>query len=191
MWTAMLRLYKTHDAHTDKILSWTAVSLRRYLPPHVELHKYALSYCVGSFFDSCRNVYDNVLDDREVLDRFWTLARENEQSLNDKVANSGEKFGIRMKSPMSGAEMGCHMGFSSLGVIETEPVEEGGVFEIENSFMKGCIPETHVRMLFYCFAFTLKNESFWAIANNSRFIDHRLVDEFIDIFQRLVELITK
>lgn len=188
LWTATLRLFKKHNDTADKILAWTAVSLRRYRPES-EINKYMLGYCVGSFFDVFPNAYDNVLDDSDVAAKFWTLARQNDVNLTDKVANSSQKFGIKMKSPMIGDEMGFHVGFSSVGLLETDEIERGGVFTIENAYINGYIPEQNTRYLTYSFSFTIKNQVFWGTMSNSRFFDHRLVEEQFEIFQHIVTIL--
>lgn len=183
-WIAIFRLYKRHNSHLDEILAWIAVSLSRFRP-EIENNKYMLAYCVGAFFVTFSNTFENVLDDSEVLRKFWPLARENDEILSDKVENDMEKFGMKLKTPFIGDEMAIHIGLSNAGRIDANCLK-GGMFSIENVFIKGCIPQTNVRNLFYNLVSSIDNKICWAIASNSYFFDHILVDEFIDLFNEFL-----
>lgn len=196
VWIALARLYKHRGVDLDEINSWTAVSLRRFQPENGEFNHYMLGYCVGSLIETfrVRDAFTDVLDDSEVCgEKFWSVARDNDRRLSDRVLNDPEKFAGSLRKPspspppLKPDDLIVHTGLSNLGVIDSRLlVASGGVLEFESVFAKEFLSKLNIHFLFFNYLMTLNSQLVWTVTYNRYLVQQDLVDEYVSLLTRLI-----
>lgn len=189
LWITIFRLCKMQNTHLNRIRTWTSVSFRRFRSEN-EINKNMLGYCAGGCLDSCENIFKDVLNDSEVLEKFWQFARLNDKKLTSRVMKSPEIFGNDPRKDLVDNELLNFTGLSNTGELDTSEVEADNLFEIENFFTRGYSTTQHVRNLFFNFVVTVKNRICWMISFNSFFFDHLLIDQAIELITDLCSQLT-
>ena len=178
---ALLRVFKEFDWQQDKLVYFTPVSLRQYKS---EMEVLMMGYCVGGLLSVLDVDLENVLDDNEMMQKFWFIAREMNGSLHKRIDEENEKFQYqfsRIEEPEK--ELSFHYVLSNPGLVDTKCLKD---FRIENMFSAAYIKKENIHSLCTNTVNTVDGKICWSVAFNSYFIQTDIIQKFVKNFQEVI-----
>lgn len=189
---ANFRLFHKHKTHTPYTLDTVPISLRQYRP---DLDPLQLGNCVGGLVTVIVNGFENPCDDDEIRAKFWSIAREQSDSLVERVRNDYSKF-FRSNSVSIDVFPGLffHFSISNVGVVDLDKYECFGKenptgFRIENMFATIKCRESIDKFLAMIFVCTVGESLCCCLGTNTFFFDPVVADEFVRIFNETLLLV--
>lgn len=178
---SLLRVFKEYGWQEDKLVYFTPVSLRQY---KTEMDVLMMGYCVGGLLSVLDIDLENVLDDKEMMQKFWSIAREMNGSLHKRIDEENEKFQFqfsRIEEPEK--ELSFHYLLSNPGLIDTKCLKD---FRIENMFSTAYIRKENSHSICTNTVNTVGGKICWAISFNSYFIQTKIIQKFVKNFQDVI-----
>lgn len=168
----------------------------RQLRPAGELSSVQLGNCISALFTAIPNKFENINEDEELRARFWSIAREQSSSLEERVRNDTSKFARidldtfeEMKKHRTG--LVYHVNVSNIGVVDLNAYEcfQSGEFRVENMFTTVNNSNTIENYLVVLYFNTIADKLMCSIGTNGYFFDPIVADEFIDLLKRLFDFV--
>lgn len=178
-------------------VNFVIASLRQLRPPS-EVPPMQLGNCISVLPTIVPNKFENANDD-EVRARFWSMAREQSNSLEDRVKNDMSKFVKpdsfssadfeEMKKLMTG--LMYHVNVSNIGVVDLTPYEcfSSKEFIVENMFTTVNNSKTIDNYLVVMYFNTIADKLMCSIGTNAYFFDPVIADEFLDLYKRFFDFV--
>lgn len=180
---ALLRVFKEYDWQLDKLVYFTPVSLRQF---NSKLDALMMGYCVGGLCSVLDVDFANVLDDNEIMGKFWSIAREMNVSLHKRINEENKKFNLQLpKLEQPDRELNFHFVLSNTGFVDTKCLRDD--IRIENLYTIANMNNDNRGRICANFANTIDDKICWSIMYNCFFTQTEIIEEYVGHLKYIIK----